>query len=137
MEVIYCIRLVELEHRQRRSSTATPALVTTIVFFVVGLLLIDIAFSTICIAESKAKRNNIQISQPVMACITDLAFKYTVHDVHVTTTVVRKDKKGNQDSRDEVSTSECQQAVAEAIEWGSKSRREQINALAAAGSSVW
>ncbi|KAH7866805.1 hypothetical protein Vadar_025242 [Vaccinium darrowii] len=33
--------------------------------------------SSIRIAESEAKRNNIQISQPVMACIADLAFKYT------------------------------------------------------------
>ncbi|KAL6996837.1 MHF histone-fold complex component [Sarracenia purpurea var. burkii] len=32
--------------------------------------------STISIAESEAKRNNLEISQPIMACISDLAFKY-------------------------------------------------------------
>ncbi|KAI3673649.1 hypothetical protein L6452_39773 [Arctium lappa] len=32
--------------------------------------------STISIAESEAKRNNMEISQPVVVCISDLAFKY-------------------------------------------------------------
>ncbi|KAJ9567894.1 hypothetical protein OSB04_003860 [Centaurea solstitialis] len=32
--------------------------------------------STIAIAESEAKQNNMEISQPVMVCISDLAFKY-------------------------------------------------------------
>lgn len=32
--------------------------------------------STISIAESEAKRNNMEISQPVIVCISDLAFKY-------------------------------------------------------------
>ncbi|XP_076942662.1 protein MHF1 homolog [Bidens hawaiensis] len=32
--------------------------------------------STITIAESEAKRNNMEISQSVIVCISDLAFKY-------------------------------------------------------------
>ncbi|XP_059643718.1 protein MHF1 homolog isoform X2 [Cornus florida] len=32
--------------------------------------------STITIAEAEAKRNEMEISQPIMACISDLAFKY-------------------------------------------------------------
>ncbi|KAG5537299.1 hypothetical protein RHGRI_024670 [Rhododendron griersonianum] len=32
---------------------------------------------TISIAESEATRNNVEISQPIMSCIADLAFKYT------------------------------------------------------------
>nr|GFA51039.1 centromere protein S isoform X1 [Tanacetum cinerariifolium]GFA66670.1 centromere protein S isoform X1 [Tanacetum cinerariifolium] len=32
--------------------------------------------STITIAESEAKENNMTISQPVIGCISDLAFKY-------------------------------------------------------------
>ncbi|XP_076948239.1 protein MHF1 homolog isoform X1 [Bidens hawaiensis] len=32
--------------------------------------------STISIAESEAKRNNMEISQSVVVCISDLAFKY-------------------------------------------------------------
>ncbi|PWA57602.1 histone-fold, Kinetochore component CENP-S [Artemisia annua] len=32
--------------------------------------------STITIAESEAKENNMVISQPVIGCISDLAFKY-------------------------------------------------------------
>ncbi|XP_024976330.1 protein MHF1 homolog [Cynara cardunculus var. scolymus] len=32
--------------------------------------------STISIAESEAKRSNMEISQPVIVCISDLAFKY-------------------------------------------------------------
>ncbi|KAJ0548224.1 putative histone-fold protein [Helianthus annuus] len=32
--------------------------------------------STISIAESEAKRNNLEISQSVIVCISDLAFKY-------------------------------------------------------------
>ncbi|XP_076942156.1 protein MHF1 homolog [Bidens hawaiensis] len=32
--------------------------------------------STITIAESEAKRNNMDISQSVIVCISDLAFKY-------------------------------------------------------------
>ncbi|KAK9113340.1 hypothetical protein Syun_020137 [Stephania yunnanensis] len=33
--------------------------------------------SAISIAEAEAKKNNLEISPPVMACISDLAFKYT------------------------------------------------------------
>ncbi|XP_009339043.1 protein MHF1 homolog [Pyrus x bretschneideri] len=33
--------------------------------------------STIHIAETEAKRNEMEISGPVMTCIADLAFKYT------------------------------------------------------------
>ncbi|XP_071701868.1 protein MHF1 homolog [Rutidosis leptorrhynchoides] len=33
--------------------------------------------STISIAESQAKENNMEISQSVIVCIADLAFKYT------------------------------------------------------------
>ncbi|KAF8400075.1 hypothetical protein HHK36_015950 [Tetracentron sinense] len=33
--------------------------------------------STISIAEAQAKRNNMEISQPIMACISELAFKFT------------------------------------------------------------
>ncbi|KAM1209407.1 hypothetical protein ACFX2J_014950 [Malus domestica] len=41
-------------------------------------LLIDrFRLSTIHIAEAEAKRNAMEISGPVMACIGDLAFKYT------------------------------------------------------------
>ncbi|KAM0979204.1 hypothetical protein EV1_015001 [Malus domestica] len=41
-------------------------------------LLIDrFRLSTIHIAEAEAKRNAMEISGPVMACIADLAFKYT------------------------------------------------------------
>ncbi|KAM1433047.1 hypothetical protein ACFX1R_016383 [Malus domestica] len=41
-------------------------------------LLIDrFRLSTIQIAEAEAKRNAMEISGPVMACIADLAFKYT------------------------------------------------------------
>ncbi|CAI9283704.1 unnamed protein product [Lactuca saligna] len=32
--------------------------------------------STISIAESEAKQDNMEISQPVIVCISDLAFKY-------------------------------------------------------------
>ncbi|CAH9142722.1 unnamed protein product [Cuscuta epithymum] len=32
---------------------------------------------TISIAEAEAKRNDMEISQPIVACIADLAFKYT------------------------------------------------------------
>ncbi|KAL7114392.1 hypothetical protein ABFS83_04G115200 [Erythranthe nasuta] len=31
---------------------------------------------TIAIAEAEAKQNGMEISQPIMACISDLAFKY-------------------------------------------------------------
>ncbi|XP_031092922.1 protein MHF1 homolog [Ipomoea triloba] len=31
---------------------------------------------TISIAEAEAKQNDMEISQPIMACISDLAFKY-------------------------------------------------------------
>ncbi|GFZ17315.1 histone superfamily protein [Actinidia rufa] len=31
---------------------------------------------TISIAEAEAKQNNMEISQPIMTCIADLAFKY-------------------------------------------------------------
>nr|KAJ0206509.1 hypothetical protein LSAT_V11C500232820 [Lactuca sativa] len=34
--------------------------------------------STISIAESEAKQDNMEISQPVIVCISDLAFKYAV-----------------------------------------------------------
>lgn len=44
-------------------------------------------------------------------------------------------ENGNENNRDEVSARERQQAVAEAIEWGSNSRRDQMSALAATGSS--
>ncbi|OVA17370.1 hypothetical protein BVC80_1837g180 [Macleaya cordata] len=33
--------------------------------------------SAISIAEAEAKKNDMEISQPVMACIADLAFKFT------------------------------------------------------------
>ncbi|CAB4280407.1 unnamed protein product [Prunus armeniaca] len=33
--------------------------------------------STISIAEAEAKRNDMEISGPVMTCIADLAFKFT------------------------------------------------------------
>ncbi|XP_059444189.1 protein MHF1 homolog isoform X1 [Corylus avellana] len=33
--------------------------------------------STISIAEVQAKRNGMEISEPIVACIADLAFKYT------------------------------------------------------------
>ncbi|KAJ4973834.1 hypothetical protein NE237_007008 [Protea cynaroides] len=33
--------------------------------------------SAISLAESEAKRNGMEISQPVMVCIADLAFKFT------------------------------------------------------------
>ncbi|KAJ4728883.1 Centromere protein S-like [Melia azedarach] len=33
--------------------------------------------STISIAEAEAKRNNMEISEPIIACIADLAYKYT------------------------------------------------------------
>ncbi|KAM7276792.1 hypothetical protein ACFE04_018658 [Oxalis oulophora] len=33
--------------------------------------------STISIAEAEAKKEDMEISEPVMACIADLAFKYT------------------------------------------------------------
>ncbi|CAH9104767.1 unnamed protein product [Cuscuta europaea] len=32
---------------------------------------------TISIAEAEAKRNGMEISQPIVACIADIAFKYT------------------------------------------------------------
>ncbi|XP_075662512.1 protein MHF1 homolog isoform X2 [Castanea sativa] len=32
--------------------------------------------STISIAEAEAKRNGMEISEPIVACISDLAFKY-------------------------------------------------------------
>ncbi|KAL3529073.1 hypothetical protein ACH5RR_008395 [Cinchona calisaya] len=31
----------------------------------------------ISIAEAEAKKNGMEISQPIMACVSDLAFKYT------------------------------------------------------------
>ncbi|KAA8542051.1 hypothetical protein F0562_023203 [Nyssa sinensis] len=31
---------------------------------------------TISIAEAEAKRNDMEVSQPIMACISDLAFKF-------------------------------------------------------------
>ncbi|XP_073023477.1 protein MHF1 homolog [Primulina eburnea] len=31
---------------------------------------------TISIAEAEAKKNGMEVSQPIMACISDLAFKY-------------------------------------------------------------
>ncbi|KAL3617626.1 MHF histone-fold complex component [Castilleja foliolosa] len=31
---------------------------------------------TITIAEAEAKRNGMEVSQPIMACVSDLAFKY-------------------------------------------------------------
>ncbi|PIA33755.1 hypothetical protein AQUCO_04000072v1, partial [Aquilegia coerulea] len=34
--------------------------------------------SAITIAESEAKKNNMEVSQPVIACIADLAFQFTV-----------------------------------------------------------
>ncbi|XP_047951583.1 protein MHF1 homolog isoform X3 [Salvia hispanica] len=37
---------------------------------------------TISIAETEAKRNGMEISQPVMACISDLAFKYAMCVIH-------------------------------------------------------
>ncbi|CAK9327257.1 unnamed protein product [Citrullus colocynthis] len=33
--------------------------------------------STISIAEAEAKRSGMEISEPVMTCVADLAFKYT------------------------------------------------------------
>ncbi|XP_015888540.3 protein MHF1 homolog [Ziziphus jujuba] len=33
--------------------------------------------SSISIAEAEAKRNDMEVTEPVMACIADLAFKYT------------------------------------------------------------
>ncbi|XP_062170261.1 protein MHF1 homolog [Alnus glutinosa] len=33
--------------------------------------------STISIAEAQAKRNGMEISEPIVACIADLAFRYT------------------------------------------------------------
>ncbi|KAE8123781.1 hypothetical protein FH972_018710 [Carpinus fangiana] len=33
--------------------------------------------STISIAEAQAKRNGMEISEPIVVCIADLAFKYT------------------------------------------------------------
>ncbi|XP_007038140.2 PREDICTED: MHF histone-fold complex subunit 1 [Theobroma cacao] len=33
--------------------------------------------SAISIAEAEAKRNGMEISEPIVACIADLAFKYT------------------------------------------------------------
>ncbi|PIA33756.1 hypothetical protein AQUCO_04000072v1 [Aquilegia coerulea] len=33
--------------------------------------------SAITIAESEAKKNNMEVSQPVIACIADLAFQFT------------------------------------------------------------
>ncbi|XP_022736981.1 protein MHF1 homolog isoform X1 [Durio zibethinus] len=33
--------------------------------------------SAISIAEAEAKRNGMEISEPIVACISDLAFKYT------------------------------------------------------------
>ncbi|KAF7119353.1 hypothetical protein RHSIM_Rhsim13G0044500 [Rhododendron simsii] len=47
----------------------------------------------------------------------------------------RSAENGNENNRDEVSARERQRAVAEAIEWGSNSRRDQMSALAATGSS--
>ncbi|KAK4845157.1 hypothetical protein QYF36_001671 [Acer negundo] len=35
--------------------------------------------STISIAETQAKKNGMQISEPIIACISELAFKYTEH----------------------------------------------------------
>ncbi|KAK4488925.1 hypothetical protein RD792_004715 [Penstemon davidsonii] len=32
---------------------------------------------SISIAEAEAKQNGMEVSQPIMACISDLAFKYT------------------------------------------------------------
>ncbi|KAL8497385.1 hypothetical protein ACS0TY_020903 [Phlomoides rotata] len=32
---------------------------------------------TISIAEAEAKRNSMEVSHPIMSCISDLAFKYT------------------------------------------------------------
>ncbi|XP_059643717.1 protein MHF1 homolog isoform X1 [Cornus florida] len=37
--------------------------------------------STITIAEAEAKRNEMEISQPIMACISDLAFKYAAEQL--------------------------------------------------------
>ncbi|KMS94886.1 hypothetical protein BVRB_014390 isoform B [Beta vulgaris subsp. vulgaris] len=34
--------------------------------------------SAISIAESEAKKNGMQVSEPIAACISDLAFKYAV-----------------------------------------------------------
>ncbi|XP_048500424.1 protein MHF1 homolog isoform X4 [Beta vulgaris subsp. vulgaris] len=35
--------------------------------------------SAISIAESEAKKNGMQVSEPIAACISDLAFKYAEH----------------------------------------------------------
>ncbi|XP_017215175.1 protein MHF1 homolog [Daucus carota subsp. sativus] len=35
--------------------------------------------STISIVQSEAKQNNMEISEPIVACISDLAFKYAEH----------------------------------------------------------
>ncbi|WCJ36349.1 Histone superfamily protein [Euphorbia peplus] len=35
--------------------------------------------STISIAEAEAKKNGMEISEPVIACISDLAFRYAEH----------------------------------------------------------
>ncbi|CAA3014746.1 Hypothetical predicted protein [Olea europaea subsp. europaea] len=35
--------------------------------------------STISIAEAEGKKNGMQISEPIVACVSDLAFKYAPH----------------------------------------------------------
>ncbi|XP_019082012.1 protein MHF1 homolog isoform X3 [Vitis riparia] len=35
--------------------------------------------STISIVEAQAKKSDMEISEPIVACISDLAFKYTAH----------------------------------------------------------
>ncbi|KAI8523210.1 hypothetical protein RHMOL_Rhmol13G0055600 [Rhododendron molle] len=47
----------------------------------------------------------------------------------------RSAENGDENNHDEVSARERQRAVAEAIEWGSNSRRDQMSAVAATGSS--
>ncbi|XP_022137214.1 protein MHF1 homolog [Momordica charantia] len=37
--------------------------------------------STISIAEAEAKRNGMEISEPVMTCVAELAFKYTTEQL--------------------------------------------------------
>ncbi|KAM3704350.1 hypothetical protein ACB098_04G168300 [Castanea mollissima] len=37
--------------------------------------------STISIAEAEAKRNGMEISEPIVACISDLAFKYAAEQL--------------------------------------------------------
>ncbi|KAK0591296.1 hypothetical protein LWI29_038122 [Acer saccharum] len=44
--------------------------------------------STISIAETQAKKHGMQISEPIIACISELAFKYTAHrNEHVASTL--------------------------------------------------